>query len=553
MNNIKFISFVVVALLLSTITSCSSSLLDIDQKGVESEASFYKTDNDIEEATAAVYRCWANTYSGKGSGSNFYCNGFFLKNMMGDDVDPGGARSDQVNAQGLFESTTTTSNGWVQTYYKGLFNVIYLANLVISKTDPSESDIKARDVAESKFFRALSYFELTTLWGTPPLVDHVLEQSEYEMSNSSTSELWAFIEKDLTDALSSGKLTTKSSVDDKDNSIRVTTEAAESLLGKAYLYEKKYADAHTQFQKVIDSQKYGLIDDISGLYHTACNSCKEYVFEVNRHYDTSNQYSQNGWAGILANWAFSYGLVKGPETTLYYQFNPIGYSYFNPSKSLYDAFIKEEGENGYRLRNTICTWKQLIAMNVYASSSRNFYGNEGFFRLKWLASRGDEDVNMWTGNLTDTPIIRYSDVLLMAAEAYLNDNNQTLADKYFNEVRTRAKLSSKTKITMADIKLERELEFALEGLRYQDLVRWGDAPTTLADKGKKLPTFKIIPSSSNDYSTAAGVYKAQYSTEVTYLDNENNLAGWTVNRDEYLPFPQSEVEVNTKLKQNNGY
>ena len=60
-------------------------------------------------------------------------------------------------------------------------------------------------------------------------------------------------------------------------------------------------------------------------------------------------YSQGGWFGILANWAFGYGFIAGPDATKHFNFNSTsGYSYFNPSKSLYDAYVAEEGENGYR-------------------------------------------------------------------------------------------------------------------------------------------------------------------------------------------------------------
>ena len=65
--------------------------------------------------------------------------------------------------------------------------------------------------------------------------------------------------------------------------------------------------------------------------------------------------------------------------------------------------------------------------------------------------------------------------------------------------------------------------------------------------------FQIVPDPNNDLTTAAGIYNARYTTKTTYVDNEKSLAGWTPNRDEWLPFPENELEVNSNLKQNPGY
>lgn len=76
---------------------------------------------------------------------------------------------------------------------------------------------------------------------------------------------------------------------------------------------------------------------------------------------------------------------------MHYKFNTTsGYSYFNPSKSLYDAFVAEEGADGYRLNAWIRTWEQVIAMNIAVNTTTNKYASEGYFRLKWLASTDDE-------------------------------------------------------------------------------------------------------------------------------------------------------------------
>lgn len=539
---------------LVSFSSCNVDLLDIPQQGVTSEETFYKTDEDCEEAIAAVYSAWRTAYSGGHMGAAQYANGFFLKNFLADDFNSGGSRSDQTYAQEIYESRIMPTNLWVEAYYKDLYSTVYLCNLVIGKFDPSESAIKARNVAEAKVYRALCYFELTTLWGNPPKVDRVLQNSdEYKVYNSTKEELWSFIETDLKDAIDSGALTSKTSLNDKDGCTRATLEAAKTILGKAYLYQGKYGDAKTLFKEVIDTGLYDLEDDIDVLYHTAGNGSKEYVLECTRHFDMSNMYSQGGWYGILANWGFGYGFIAGTEADSHFKFNSTsGYSYYNPTKSLYDAFVAEEGEDGYRVTSWICPFDRVPSMNIGVNATNNRYGNEGYFRLKWLTSTDDENVSFWCGNQSCTPVIRYADVLLMMAECCIQTGDAD-ADNYFNLVRTRAKLPSKSGITMDDLKLERRLELAMEAVRFQDLIRWGDAATVLKDKGKKLPTFQIVPDPDNDLTTAEGIYNAKYTTSVSYTDNEYELAGWTPNRDELLPYPENEIEVNPNIDQNPGY
>lgn len=216
-----------------TFSACDVDLLDIPQKGVENEENYYQTDEQCESAIAAVYASWRNAYSGRGEKASQYANGFFLKNFLADDFNSGGARSDQVYAQEIYESAIVATNGWVENYYKRLYATIYLANLVIERFDAAESEVKARNIAEAKFFRAICYFELTTLWGTPPLVDRVLKNSEeYKVPNSTAEQLWKFMETDLTEAITSGKLTSKTSLEDRDGGTRATLEAARCLLGK---------------------------------------------------------------------------------------------------------------------------------------------------------------------------------------------------------------------------------------------------------------------------------------------------------------------------------
>ena len=545
-------------------SSCNEKLLDIPQPGVISESNFYKTDEDAEQAIATCYQWWRNMESGAFLGGVHYANGFMMRNLLSDELNTGGSRSDQPMLQEFNESAVSVTNSVVQGYFQDLYKLIYKAHLVMEHFDPSESAAKKRAVAESHFFRAWAYLQLVTLWGTPPFVDHSVDPDKGDLENGNPADIWKLIEDDMETAINSGALGTKSDVNDAEGGIRLTKEAAEAFYGRALLYEGKYAEAKAPLKKVIDSNKYALVapEKFVYFYHTTNNHCPEYVLEINRHYDMANNgwmslngtmtTGQSGWFAILWNWGFNYGVCAGPDAANYFDFNATtGYSNGLVPKSLYDDYKAAGEEDGIRRKATILSLQDLIDMNIFFDRTMAMYMNEGYFRFKWLPLLQDENVNYWVGSMACTPMIRYADVLLMMAEACVQTGES--GDVYFNQVRTRAGVPTKSGVTLADIKTERHLELALEGLRFQDLQRWGDAATVLKDKGKKLPTLRLVPPENLDITSAEAIYNAKYQTSVEYVDNDKALAGWTAGRDELLPFPQAEMDVNPNLKQNPGY
>lgn len=510
---------------LLVLSSCSQKLLDIPQLGVQSEANSYITDDDCDAATATIYRNWRHAWSGKGDeGDSYYCNLLWFKTLMSDEaLAPGHAAQQDIS-----NLCITDANPWLAAIYRFLYQTVYAANIVLDKFKP-ESETKIRDIAEAKFFRALSYYELITLWDRVPLIDHVMTpENNYQCAPATQEELWAFVVKDLTEAIESGALSHKKNKDDKDMG-RITEEAAYAVRGKVYLTIKEFTKARSDFDKVIKSQLYGLIDNMGDLYHTEANGCKEYIFENIRHWDSSNLYDQDGWQGLEDNWLFTYGM-DAPDDAPYKFVNFMGWGTVNPTKKLYDAFIAEEGSSSSRRKASVLGLEDLPALQVTINSTLNWTGNEGYFRFKWLVNRDDERFDAWTGRLNNTPCMRYADVLLMMAEACVRDGES--ADEYINEVRTRSGLTPLSGATIADVKKERLLELCFEATRWQDLKRWeefeGDMHTELADKGKKIPTL---------YGHADG------SATVTYVDNPNPAAGWQPS-DIRLPYPLVEIQTN---------
>ncbi|MCU4163481.1 RagB/SusD family nutrient uptake outer membrane protein [Carboxylicivirga caseinilyticus] len=510
--------YIAVASVMLGMLSCEKEL-EITQNGSVSLEEYYGSDESAEGAVTAIYSELRDMqYDYK-----------FLKNICSDDVWAGGAnRGDNSDLERMNEFTFTAEHAFLSGCFESYYSIIYDANIVLTYIE-ADSDIKKQMIAEAKVFRAFAYIDLISMWGTPPLVDHPLEPSEYSMENGDVDELWAFVEQDLTDAIESGYLVEKSGVDD--NSVyRVTKQFAQALLGKAHLYQEDYSAAASVFEEVISSGLYDLYDgdydDITAFSNK--NNC-ESLFESNRVVDENNVWNNFNMYQLMIHWRSD----RFDEDLSEIGLASLGWGFCAPQEGLYDAFVEEEGEDGYRLNLTMKTYEQVQEMGVGLKSGLTIIG-EGYFW--WKSKITSDEVPAagygfaWDAN---SQIMRYADVLLMAAEANLQAGSQDKADTYLNLVRSRAQLSSKT-ATMDAIKLERRLELCFEDVRYQDLIRWGDAATILADQGESYPVM-----AANGTIT----YKSVNSSGKYGFQEKNAL----------FPFPAQETELNTNIEQNTGW
>ena len=508
---------------MSLMTVSCSSELDIEKHGnMGSMDTYYTTDENINSASASLYL----------SVRSNYFTWYFLKNLLSDDVwCGGGQRGDNGEMEKLNEYNFDTNHGSIEGVYSGLYSIIYKANLIIDMTE-GETAVMKRAINEAKVFRAWAHFELVSLWGTAPKVDHLLDPSEYRQANSTAADTWAFVEQDLTEAIASGTLPSKSGVDDQETGIRVTKEFAQALLGKAYLFQGKYSEAASMLDNVINSGKYALFTgEYDAQFHAAANNNCESVFELQKRYDTEQMWTQFDMTFLMQGWRSDKLKYKGDASKLLATGT---YGFCNPRKSLYDAFVAWEGTDGYRLNKTILTYQQLNDFGVTISGSNAVYGDEGYFYWKNQSLKEDcvVDQTFFQGmQFINLKIMRYAEVLLMAAEAQLQAGNSSKALQYINEIRTRAKETPLTTVTLNDIKTEKRLELCLECVRYQDLVRWGDAKTAMAEQGKQVPAF-----------TTDGVQWNWQNTVYGFQD-KNNL----------LPIPLKELELNPNMQQNPGW
>ena len=512
LSAMKKINIFLASIALVAAASCSDRL-NIPQNGVLDESTYYKSDEDAAAAVAAAYASLAG-------GSSIFTFEHVYKNVNGylsDEYWPG--QVDRTNALCQLTSYTFDANDmYIEQYYSDLYSIIAKCNVVVDNIK-GETAFQKQAVAEARTLRAWSYFELTTLWGTPALVEHV---SGDQPGNATQAELWAFIEHDLSEAISSGAMSEKSSKYDRSN-YRLTKQFAQAMLGKAYLWQGKNADAAKVLDEVIESELYGLFSGSYGdMYDIPNENNEEVMFATNKLKDTNNP-------SISYVPSFT-GMSLYTRAALTME-NPLDFPYFcfggfSPRSDLYQAFVAEEGADGYRLNESIKTYEYMAAAGypIIAGAMEN---SEGFFQ--WKGRFLNPQVEMYgIGYITDRDIVwmRYAEVLLMAAEANIGID-QTKADKYLNEVRHRAGLGDKT-CTLEAIKTERRLELFGDFCRYKDLQRWGDAASVLATAGDKEPEF--------------------YSTGVEWKSDRSG-SGYKIGKHEYLPIPAAELLINKNMNQ----
>lgn len=523
----KFL-LIIVSMVFLSFGACTE-ILDIEQHGnISTKEDYYKTDDEVRQALASLY----NQYRG----DLFQMTCMLL--MLSDDVyTSGGTRGDNAIMEHFNEYSYSTEEAWIQANYSALYTEIYKACLITDMTEP-DTPYKKRAINEAKVLRAMSNFYLVSLWGNPSLVDHLLSEKEYRQSNATPAQIWAFVEKDLDEAIASGSLTSKTSVTDRENGISVTKEFAYALLGKAYLWQGKYSEAVAAFEEVISSGLYGLwgIDEpgeYNEMFHAKANNNCESIFAIQYRNDLTQSY-------FSTNFVFSFSLSKYFTGSCDILADGGGWGFGSPRKELYDAFIAEEGEDGYRLSSTIKTPSQLAELGLNLKTT-DIYGNCGLFDWKRQLFAEDMVTNNPAFNCnaySNAMILRYAEVLLCAAEANLLSGNQAKADQYVNMVRRRARLDPKSGVTLDDIKKEKRLELCFEYARYIDIVRWGDGERVLGEQGKSIPQYS--------YNAETGIGEVNYNayTNTTYgFKEKHNL----------LPIPQTEIEVNPNMEQNPGW
>ena len=469
--------FRISALLLLAMTwSCSSDFLDRKPKGQLTYDTFFETSDHALWATNAIYqqyRSWemcAFPWIG-------------ITDIISDDADKGSTPTDALYVLELDDFTFNSTNSAFAGAWQGHYHAIFRANLAIDNIPGIAMDTTLRNrlIGEAKFLRAYAYFRLVQWFGDVPLITRPLNADEYyNQARTPAAEVYDFIEKDLVDAIN--VLPEKSEYPSADLG-RVTKGAARGMLAKLYMVKHEFQKAADQCESIITSAEYSLLPRYGDNFLPAGEHGAESIFEISA---VAEQ------ASVVGPGATPFNMIQGVRGV-----PNLGWGFNRPSDDLVAAY--EAGDP--RRQATIIYVGEVLPDGSTIVQDNPEVLNERYNQKAWVPAHAGLQDN-GPGNIR---ILRYADILLLAAEAQNELNNPMKALDYLNMVRARARGSNNfilPNVTTMDqselrekIYHERRIELAMEQNRWFDLARWGRIasvmslvqPNFVAPKNTLLP------------------------------------------------------------------
>lgn len=477
----KKISILVLAVVM--LSACSKNFIDLSDPTRIVSSDYYNDSTSIAAAVNAAYASLQDVYGKAGSSRGIWP----YAEVASDNAT---SVADGVGAGDFDNFAIVASNPLLQGSWTALYKSIARCNLLLGRAPGVKMNetVKARYIAEVKVIRALAYFNAVRIWGDFPLVTKEVESvaESFTYARSSADSIYAQIIADLKDA--EGALPASYATADLG---RVTAEAAKGLLAKVYLTRKQYDLAGAKLQEFVslyDGSYCKLLPNYSDIFLTTNEMNAEIIMAV--------RYTKGGYGtgSPFANYF-------APVSTLTGGIGNAG-QYNTITADLYKAFVANDTTKDKR----------------YAASMGYYSGNKEYYTKKYKdtpASDGDAD-NDWI-------VLRYADVLLMYAEVLNEQGNTGAALPYINRVRERAGLADLPGSITQDafrtaVANERRFELNMEGHRWFDLVRTGQAITVMNN------------SFANDGKT-------------TRIDEHNLI----------FPVPSGEISTNPIITQNPGY
>lgn len=499
--NIKILSII---FLTSVLASCKKW---VDYKPVEdfkiTEQDYLKSESDYRTMAISVYTPlqWINQAVPVGD-------------IASDNSVSGGENaSDVLSLQQIDDYTLTPVNSTLTELWQAAYEGINRANYMHQNKEKNLAgetvNFAGKDAlyGEVYFIRAYYYFHLVRFFGDVPLfVDKRLGLSESKtLVRSPKADVYKQIEADLNSAIAvlPAVQTQKG---------RITKYAAQALLGKVLLYQNKFDAAATMLDNVINSNAFSLVTDFGSIFLAAGENGPESVFEIQ--YSNSSPYYN--WGGVTrgqGNHSVQQCGIRGLNGSANMPYVS-GWSTNLPAQNLAAAYTAGDKRKAVTV----------LDIEAYKAANPSFnityqiapYKNTGLYNQKYLPRKGETSGQIELNYLNNYRTIRYAEVLLMAAEAFNRSTspNVTKARSYVNKVRQRAFGDLLHDINLSGTALteaiwnERRLELAMEGDRFFDLVRTGQAAT--------------------------------------------KIQGFSAGKNEVFPIPQQEIEV-SGLTQNPGY
>ena len=483
----KYIIITTILILACVIVACDD-YLEVPVNGTTSPEDFYNTDADVNSALVSAYDIltWNNNNWG-------WCAPVFVKTLPSDEGTCGGETAgDQPDYNSIDKYSYDSGNIKIEGFWSLAYYGINRCNQLINNVT-IDSDFKRQAIAEAKALRAYNYLEIAAFFGGGPIMLEEPEQGDYDRSRATLSEVYAQIDLDLTEAIPD--LQTKSQQSDADK-FRVSQGTAITLLGKSKLYQAKYSEALTEFNKVIDSGEYELAEDFASIFtregEFGSGSLFEAVFtsEVGYNWGTNPWDAGTGERSWESNMHIQLMGIRDAGNATDIGLNG-GWGFNQPTAKLAAAF--DASGDIERKSATLIDEEAWIAgggdeLPIDSLSGESaLFDYQGFIRIKYgplISESGDPSIEQNFG--TNWRLLRYADVLLMAAEAAAFSGDEGTAHQYLNMVRNRAGLEAiapSGDLLIQAIQNERQLELAFEGFRYIDLIRWRIAENELGNLG----------------------------------------------------------------------
>ena len=559
--------------------SCKDSFLDVPATGSLANAQL-ATKAGIEGTLIGAYSALNGVFGSRFEGPNHWITGTICGGEANKGTDPGDYSA--INPIQRYETDPTSGdlNNFWRGRYEGISRCNTTLRLLTEATDVSAADA-ARITAEARMLRGHYYFDLKKHYNSIPYFDETVEAADVP-SVPNSPDVWDKIEADFQYAFDNLPET-------QSNAGRVNKWAAAAYMGKAKLYQGKFGEAKSWFDNVIangvtvNGLKYALLDDYAQIYNAENDNHAEAVFDVESANNSGSTQNANYFDDL--NYPYNTGSdgpgnccgFNQPSFTMANKFRTnaeglplLDGSYNDAANELVhdyglesaDAFTPDAGNLDPRLDHSIGR-RSIPYLDWIAHPGKDWIRNQAYAGpyspKKYIYYKSQEnsftDGSSWTrGYATmNYTIIRYADVLLMAAEAEIEAGSLEQARTYVNMVRDRAAksehwvknedgsnaanyvISPYPESQFADqasareaVRMERTLELSGEGHRFFDLVRWGIASEEL-----------------NDY--------LQYEAQI--LVTKFGGASFTAGKNEYYPIPQTQIDLQGSdvLSQNPGY
>jgi hypothetical protein len=510
--------YIIIALLIFTATSCKKSFLDLAPEDSYTDETYFKTEAQFKSAVIAAYAPLRDVL----------LNDYFTSEMHSDNTVyqpiPSNRGTAYLERENISDFRNTSTNAYVAATWQHSYTSISRCNIVIERLKAASlsATATANIDGQAKFLRALNYFKLVRLYGGVPLfLKEVTKADDAFLARSTEAEVYTQIIADANDAIK--ELSNPVFTANKQTG-EATKGAATMLLAEVFATQKKWAEAETLLN-TLSAMGYVLNANYADAFTVVNKNSRESLFEV--------QYLEGTTTGTTPNLIPTQFLPRAATNTALVTGAAVANNgtggWNTPSSDLINTF--EAGDKRLDISIGIVEGTYNGSDLLVYSANKSILGYvpaAGKIGVPYIKKYVLNTFTGTTGSSVNFPIYRYSDALLLLAEAQNEQGKSPLAA--LNLVRVRAGLlpSTETDKTLLRtiISHERRVELAFENHRWHDLVRSGTAIAVINAFGVKIRTEQPFLASD------------------AYVVDAHDLL---------FPLPQTDVGLNPALIQNPGY